>query len=140
MGIFLDKIEQKSEFSLMSEPIISAVLLSALIQVESGGNPRAHNKVEDAAGVLQIRRIFVDDLNRIYRPPYYTYKDRWDSAKSKEMATKYLVHYGTMRRLGRKPTQEDFARIFNGGPNGWKKDSTKKYWVKVEKELKQLGK
>lgn len=124
----------------MSEMIIPAVLLSALIQVESSNNPRAHNKAEDAVGVLQIRRIFVDDLNRIYGPPHYTYADRWDSQKSKEMATKYLMHYGTTRRLGRKPTQEDFARIMNGGPNGWKKDSTKKYWVKVEKELKQLGK
>jgi hypothetical protein len=123
----------------MSEPVIPAILLAALIQVESSGNPRAYNRAEDAVGILQIRRIFVDDLNRIYGPPFYTYEDRWDSDKSKEMARKYLRHYGTQRRLGRKPTNEDFARIINGGPNGWKKQSTEKYWVKVEKKLIQLG-
>jgi hypothetical protein len=66
----------------MSESAIPAILLAALIQVESSGNPRAYNRAEDAAGVLQIRRIFVDDLNRIYGPPYYTFgKVKGDGAE-----------------------------------------------------------
>jgi hypothetical protein len=38
----------------MSDPVIPAILLAALIQVESSGNPRAYNRAEDAAGVLQF--------------------------------------------------------------------------------------
>jgi soluble lytic murein transglycosylase-like protein len=117
---------------------ICPILLAAIIQIESSGNPRAHNQREDAVGALQIRRILVDDLNRIYGPPYYSYKDRWDVGKSKEMFGKYLGYYGTQRRLGRKPTNEDFAKIWNSGPNGWKKNSSDYYWVKVEKQIKRL--
>jgi hypothetical protein len=47
---------------------ICPILLAAIIQVESSGNPRAYNQREDAVGILQIRRILVDDLNRIYGP------------------------------------------------------------------------
>jgi len=124
----------------MADSTISAVLLAALIQVESSGDPLAYNKAEDAAGVLQIRRIFVDDINRIYGPPFYTYEDRWGTEKSKDMVQKYIRHYGTERRLGRRPTNEDFARIMNGGPNGWRKQSTEKYWVRVQKKIEQLEK
>ena len=47
----------------------------------------------------------------------------------------YMNRYATEARLGRKPTNEDIARIHNGGPNGYKKESTLKYWKKVEKCL-----
>jgi hypothetical protein len=47
----------------------------------------------------------------------------------------YMQRYATKHRLGRKPTLEDMARIHNGGPNGWKKESTKPYWEKVKKLL-----
>jgi hypothetical protein len=60
--------------------------------------------------------------------------------KSERMCKEYLTHYGTEKRLGRKPTAEDLARIWNKGPNGYKKDSAKKYWVKVEKILKANNK
>ena len=39
-----------------------------------------------------------------------------------------------------KPTYEVYARIWNGGPDGWKKRSTLKYWKKVKKELKKKKK
>jgi hypothetical protein len=124
----------------MTTSEIIILLLPAIAQVESNNNPRAYNPSAGDAGILQITPIFVDDLNRIHGKIIYTYNDRWDVEKSKEMATKYLVHYGTERRLGRKPTAEDLARIFHGGPNGFKKEHTKKYWVKVENVLKAQNK
>jgi hypothetical protein len=30
---------------------------------------------------------------------------------------------------------EDAARIWNGGPNGWKKKATDSYWQKVARAL-----
>ena len=46
-----------------------------------------------------------------------------------------MKRYATEKRLGRPVTQEDIARIHNGGPNGYKKKSTEKYWQKVKKVL-----
>ena len=47
----------------------------------------------------------------------------------------YMKRYATPRRLGREATMQDIARIHNGGPNGYKKQATLKYWKKVEKIL-----
>lgn len=47
----------------------------------------------------------------------------------------YMDKYATVERLGREPTMEDIARIHNGGPNGYKKESTKAYWLKVKAVL-----
>lgn len=54
---------------------------------------------------------------------------------SKRVIQAYMNKYATEARLGRPPTYEDIARIHNGGPNGYKKDSTKKYWEYVERNL-----
>ena len=40
-----------------------------------------------------------------------------------------------MSRLGRTPTNEDLARIHNGGPNGYKKTATDGYWKKVKNKI-----
>ena len=62
-----------------------------------------------------------------------------DVAKDKEYAEKVILaywdRYATIKRLGRVPTDEDRARIHNGGPNGYKKNATIAYWSKVRKEL-----
>ena len=46
-----------------------------------------------------------------------------------------MNHYATQARLGHAPTDEDLARIHNGGPNGYKKSATLGYWEKVKKYL-----
>ena len=43
-----------------------------------------------------------------------------------------MARYATEERLGRPVTLEDIARIHNGGPNGYKKQSTIPYWKKVQ--------
>jgi hypothetical protein len=46
----------------------------------------------------------------------------------------YLAHYGEYYRkqTGREPTDEIYARIWNGGPSGWAKDATQGYWERVQ--------
>ena len=110
-------------------------LLWAIKQVESGGDPNAVGDEGAAVGAYQIHKIYVDDLNRIYGEGLFTYEDRWNEIKSWTMVRRYLLHYATEERLGRKPTLEDMARIHNGGPNGYKKECTKKYWIKVKGEM-----
>lgn len=108
--------------------LVADSLLSAVIHVESRGNINAHNVGEDAVGVLQIRPIMVKEVNRVLGFDKYTLKDRWDKQKSIEMFN--VIRYNTPN-----PTNEKIARNWNGGPNGYKKKSTLKYWGKVQKQL-----
>ena len=119
-------------------------LLPILCQVESGNNPAALGDYSSktgeyrAVGVLQIWKIVVDDVNRIQKKEVFTYKDRSDRLKSLRMAEIYLTHYGRyLEKKGVEVNMEVLARVFNGGPTGYKKKSTEKYWKKVKKELEK---
>ena len=63
-----------------------------------------------------------------------------DVAKDKDYAEKVILaywdRYATEKRIGRPVTDEDRARIHNKGPNGYKKDSSIRYWIKVQDELR----
>jgi hypothetical protein len=79
---------------------------------------------------LQIHRACWQDANLPGR-----YEDCADLAYAKRVFAAYMARYATERRLGRPVTDEDRARIWNGGPSGWKKKATVAYWHKVRKEL-----
>jgi len=107
-------------------------IINAIVQVESGGDPNAHAKGEDAVGVLQIRKCMVDDVNRILErqgiDKQYTYEDRWNVKKSYEMFDIFCDYYGLT-------TAEEMARCWNGGPRGIHNPATLGYWNKVENLL-----
>ena len=107
-------------------------LIKALIYVESSNNDNAYHSGEDAAGCLQIRRTMVRDVNRILRrqnsQTRFDFEDRWDRQKSIEIFKIYCNHYNLT-------TPEEKARCWNGGPRGFQKLSTKRYWEKVKKQL-----
>lgn len=86
-------------------------------------------------GPLQITKQYVDDCNRIVRENKFSYDMRRYMQPSRTMVLLYWDHYATSERLGHEPTREDLARIHNGGPEGWRKASTKAYWRKVRKEI-----
>jgi len=108
--------------------LVADNLVNAIIHVESRGDTLAHNIKEDAVGVLQIRPIMVKEVNRILRFDKYTLQDRWDKQKSIEM-------FNVIRQHTPNPTNEKIARNWNGGPNGYRKNSTLKYWQKVQQQL-----
>lgn len=113
-------------------------LINALIEVESKGNDGAvgdKHLSQKAYGCLQIRQPCVDDVNRVHGTKYKAQDCLNNRALSVWICEKYLALYATERSVGRKPTDEDRARIWNGGPNGWKKNSTRGYWNKVRKHL-----
>jgi len=109
-------------------------LLLALATVESGGRANAVGDAGAAFGVLQIHECVVIDVNR-FAGTNYTHTDAFEPEKAKAMAHIYLNGYVTETRLGRKPTTEDYARVWNGGPNGFKNPKTLKYWLKVQANL-----
>ena len=106
-------------------------LVDALILVESAGNPNAFCKKENAVGCLQIRRIMVREVNRILRKQNsdkrFTKEDRWDCGLSKEMFYIWENYHHE------NSSNEVIARNWNGGPRGYKKQSTEYYWNKVQK-------
>ena len=108
--------------------LVADDLVNAIIHVESRGDTLAHNIKENAVGVLQIRPIMVKEVNRILRFDKYTLQDRWDKQKSIEM-------FNVIRQNTPNPTNEKIARNWNGGPNGYRKKSTLKYWQKVQQQL-----
>ena len=106
-------------------------LVDALILVESSGNPKAFNKKENAVGCLQIRPVMVREVNRILRKQKserrFTKEDRWDCGLSKEMFYIWANYHHQVSN------DEIIARNWNGGPRGYKKQSTEYYWHKVQK-------
>ena len=60
-------------------------------------------------------------------------KDRWDRDKSLEMFWVWRDYHHP------NSTDEVIARNWNGGPNGYKKKSTEKYWEKVNPLFGRVG-
>jgi hypothetical protein len=72
----------------------------------------------------------VDDVNRILGKDKYSYDDRKDCIKSREMFHVYTDHYSA------DESDEVKARRWNGGPKGETKKATEAYWKKVQACLK----
>ena len=90
-----------------------------------------------AYGYLQVHKIAVDDVNRIYKTTY-THADMFDPAKADDVFNKYLTYWGGRYKAitGKEPTYEVLARFWNGGgPKGLKKRATVAYWQDVKKYL-----
>ena len=107
-------------------------LVNALIQVESNGKDDAVGDNGNAIGCLQIWKIYhTDATERSNIGGEYLDCFQRDYA--------VLVFDAYMRRYARSawtnPLEfdaEKVARIHNGGPKGYKKTATLKYWKKVK--------
>jgi len=106
-------------------------LILILIQIESGGNDLQVGDDGLAFGCLQMHSAYVQDAAE-HAGENWTHEDAFDRDKSIEIFMAYMDRYATKERLGRPVTIEDIVRIHNGGPNGYKKDSTIKYWKKFQ--------
>jgi len=106
----------------------------ALIQVESGNRDDIIGDNGKAYGCLQIHAGYVQDVAHHSGIPY-AHEDAFNRDLAIDIFKIYMGIYANKYRLQREPTFEDIARIHNGGPDGWQKDSTKLYWEKVKKYL-----
>lgn len=113
--------------------MLATILFSAIVAVESGGNCLAVGDNGKAVGPAQIWEITVRDCNRIFGKPVFRMDDRFSFDKSKQMFDVYTTHYG--KRYGVPVSDEVRAKVWNGGPDGPKKQSTNKYWSKVKNKL-----
>ena len=116
----------------MKNTMMMSGLIDAIHQVETSGKLGPISGDNGAAlGPLQIHRGCWEDANIGGK-----YSQCADLEYSKRVFRAYMKRYATKKRLGRTPTLEDMARIWNGGPNGYKKSATIKYWNKVKCAMK----
>ena len=124
-----------------AQEMVSEKLLDAIAMQESRNNPNAKGDKRNgkymAIGAYQLWDIYVNDVNR-FAKTRYTSDDRKNPEISREIVRKYLTYYGKRyeRLTGKKATNEILARIHNGGPNGFKKPATDKYWGEIQHYLK----
>jgi hypothetical protein len=106
-----------------------ALICNAIAQVESDNGTTSEN-------VYQIRDIYIDDINRIYNLQL-SYNVKYDRELSEKAMRLYWLYYGERytKLTGKPVTYEVLARIHNGGPDGFKKYATKRYWRAVERHL-----
>ena len=109
-----------------------APLYAAIAQVES-------DRGATSANVYQIRKIYVDDVNRIRHkidPRYipFNHAETVCPKTAELMMFVYWKYWGIHYQIktGKPVTYEVLARIHNGGPLGWKKPETLAYWQKVK--------
>lgn len=109
-------------------------LLDAIEQVESGGDPNAVSDSGRAIGAYQIWPIYLRDCNRILelqgKDKRYTLDDRWDKAKSRQITSIVIQHYGN-------GSIETMARAHHCPPERYKK-STLPYWLKVKAVMRDI--
>jgi len=109
-------------------------LLDAICKVESNCDPSKVGDDGDSIGAYQIQYAYWLDATE-FSGIGGEYEDVLNDEYAQQIILAYWNRYATMKRLGRIPTDEDKARIHNGGPNGYKKTSTVKYWNKIQNEL-----
>ena len=129
-------------FSMWAEEqIIPSPFELALIQHESRGDDKAigdKNLSQKAYGCLQIRQPACDDINQRYGTNYRAEDCLGNRDLSLTILRLYIRIWATEKNLERQPTLEDYARIWNGGPKGHLKTSTKQYWQDVQDIYGQL--
>lgn len=112
----------------------------AIIQVESVGDDNAHGDLhltQQAYGPMQIRQPVCIDVNKAFGTSFDAQYFLGRRALSRACFWLYMSLYATSRQLGRQVTDEDRARIWNGGPAGWRSPYTLDYWQKVKKAMEQ---
>lgn len=89
-----------------------AVLVGALIQVESNGDTLAVGRTNDL-GALQLTPIYVADANRIVGEERWTLDDRRSLVKSLEMFETIQAHYNPSRNIAKA------IKLHNPGAGEW---------------------
>ena len=118
-------------FGLNLDPLFDAI---AAVESENG---------RTSSNVYQLQESFIKDCNRIViqsgvrLSAPFRYQDRLSAFKSRAMMETYWFHYGKRyyKLTGKLPTLEVLARIHNGGPDGFGKPATDRYWRRVSAHL-----
>lgn len=129
--MFLATVSLKAEAKGSSASFDWTPVMEAIMQVESGGNPRAVSG--NSVGIMQITPIAVKECNIILErqksKKRYTLNDRYSVEKSKEMFLLIMSRYNPTNDV------EKGIRIWNGGCN-YSVRATNGYYKKVMRQMK----
>ena len=109
-------------------------LFLAIALAETNNQDTIVNWEKHAYGCVQIRQCVIDDVNNHYHLQYRLV-EALDREVAKQIMVHYLMIYATEARLHHPPTYQDCARIWRGGPNGYRKNWTLLYWHRVQSRL-----
>jgi hypothetical protein len=118
-----------------------AALIAAIATVETGGHPSPDTAMGDggtSAGRYQISRACIEDVNEAYHTRYTWPDDACDPAMAARICAYYLEYWCAAyeKRHHAKATPDIAARIWNGGPQGWAKPATARYWERVKAAMR----
>lgn len=136
MGAILKQVPPATDPTLLVQtPFITCIINneSSDKQHPNGNDNAIGDKglKNQAYGPLQIRQPVVDDVNRVCGTRYTAQDALGNRPLSIWMFNEYMRIYATQKRLGRPVTDQDRARIWNGGPNGWQSPATAAYYPKI---------
>ena len=116
-----------------------SLLLFALMMIESGGKDIVIGDGGKSYGCLQIQQCVIDDVNRIYGANF-VHREAFDKQKALKIAMLYLSYQAKRyeKSTGKPADFQILARIWNGGPFGYRKPATLPYWFKVKKQIALL--
>ena len=107
--------------------------LDALAQVESQGKDDAVGDNGKAIGRMQIWQVYWKDAMAKCPKIGGEYQNCTQKVYAERIVTAYLLRYA--KSAVESKDWQTLSRIHNGGPKGATKAATRKYWVKVRREL-----
>ena len=111
------------------ETIHARRLFAAIRQAESGGDDLAVGDGGKSVGPYQCGRLaWIDGGGRVTGGLDGWPQMAYDRKATEAVMLRYWARYGAV-------TDEQKARIWNGGPRGMSKESTKAYWARVQREI-----
>lgn len=117
----------------------SAALVGA-IEAQEGGKWSNVNHHDGAGGSsrggLQIKAGTIKDVNKRYGT-HFTTADAHVPATARRICILYLRMWGEhyKEHTGKNPTSDTYARIWCGGPEGWRKSCTNPYAAQVKRRM-----
>ena len=114
-------------------------LLAAIARVETrNGTDARDGDSGNSIGHFQIQRAYWAEAMESLGHPW-PYREARDPEKARRAVRAYLERWGTYyeETYGREATPEVLARIHNGGPRGWQKRRTLRYWRRVQAALER---
>lgn len=107
--------------------------LDAVAQVESASCDTVVGDGGKAIGRMQIWKVYWQDAMAKCPKIGGEYQNCTQKVYAERIVTAYLLRYA--KSAVESKDWQTLARIHNGGPKGATKAATRKYWVKVRKEL-----
>lgn len=95
------RVSTISEKKEAMDRVVWERLVHAICMVESGCDDNAKNKTSSACGRFQMLRVYADEVNRIKGKRAYSYNDRFDPLKAREMFEIYQQHYNPNKNIDR---------------------------------------